>query len=301
MLYVSSVNKKAVCYSVTDSSTGKVVVYSSDELFDAARKSYTGIRGVNCGSGCVRDYSNSLRHEAMAIRDRVLGKVSDFGRDELERIYPVFSTNAYEIELPEWAEVVHGYTFLDAKKVTSVTCNAELQEISDYAFSGMSTLIEVNLNEGLRIIGKSAFMNSCVINVKIPSSVSCIRDYAFTNASDLESIVLPDTLKRIGVECFHYCGALSRVNIPKNCRRIEKGAFRYSAIRNLSFPSTLKFIGEVAFEGCNALDNLSIPDGCTEIGYNAFYLCNKLKNVKFPKNLTEEEIFHITQKGSWGF
>ena len=51
----------------------------------------------------------------------------------------------------------------------------------------------------------------------------------------------------------------------------------------------------------SSLETLAIRDKVLGVGYNAFYLCNKLKHVKFPKNLTEEEIFHITQKGSWGF
>jgi len=83
-----------------------------------------------------------------------------------------------------------------------------------------------------------------------------IHDYAFRNTIALTSVIIPENVTRIG-----------------------KGSF-----------------GQVVDIGASNLVSVQLPDGLTEIDEDAFWECNKLKNINFPTSLRTigECAFHNT-------
>jgi len=66
-------------------------------------------------------------------------------------------------------------------------------------------LTSINLPEGLQTIGNSAFANSGVMNVHIPSTITHIGDWAFGWASSLQTVHIGTNsqLQHIGSHAFH--------------------------------------------------------------------------------------------------
>lgn len=92
--------------------------------------------------------------------------------------------------------------------LTKVTLPSTIIEIKDRAFYN-SYLEEIKLNEGLKLIGESAFESSDIKSLVIPNSVSSIQEKAFQYCSDLKDVTFGTSLKLIGKEAFSSCGLAS--------------------------------------------------------------------------------------------
>ena len=51
-------------------------------------------------------------------------------------------------------------------------------------------------------------------------------------------------------------------------------------------PDSVKEIGKEAFYGCESLREISIPDSVTKIGEGAFKWCRSLREVRIPDSVT---------------
>ena len=166
--------------------------------------------------------------------------------------------------------------------------------IGDYAFSGCSTLP----------------------NVDIPVGVTAVGDYAFRGCSSLRSATLPTGLTSIGASAFYECAALGQVEIPSTVESIGGFAFeRCPAIHSMSvasgnpvydsrdscnaiietatnkliagcmntvIPANVRAIGDNAFSGCFMLTRAIIPKSVTAIGHYAFMGCTSLSSIDIP-------------------
>ena len=63
-----------------------------------------------------------------------------------------------------------------------------LTDIEDYTFADCVELAGVNIPQGVRKIGKSAFANTAHEGLRFPEKLEIIRDYAFSNCSQLVNI-----------------------------------------------------------------------------------------------------------------
>ena len=124
------------------------------------------------------------------------------------------------------------YCYCIGKTDTSYTLPQYCDAVHYYAFAGAPHLTTVTLNKNLRIIRDSAFYESSVTNVVIPSGskLNQIDDFAFENGW-LESINLDNatSLKTIGESAFA-CTGLSSITIPKSVTTIKPGAFQYCTL-----------------------------------------------------------------------
>lgn len=97
------------------------------------------------------------------------------------------------------------------------------------AFEGCSTLLSVELPDGLTGIGKSAFSHCCLLSeVRIPGSVLTIAEKAFFGCERLQNIQLGDGVGRIESQAFANCGPGGlpiMVDIPPSVTHIAHDAF----------------------------------------------------------------------------
>lgn len=109
---------------------------------------------------------------------------------------------------------------------------------------------DVIVPEGIKIINTSAFNNSTIRTIVLPSTLTKINDSAFANCKSLEYIEIPNSVTSIGYHAFASCESLTSFTIP----------------------DSVTSLGETVFWGCNNLD-LHIGKGLTNIQNNKPYSC----------------------------
>lgn len=151
--------------------------------------------------------------------------------------------------------------------VEAIDIPNDLTAISDYAFSGCTSLKSISFSERsqLQTIGTSAFENCINLSTAlIPIGVGQlteIGDNAFKSCSSLTGFQIPASVSILGVSAFEGCTALKTVEFGTG--------------------SLLTAIPNRAFNLCSSLTEICIPFGVTRIGENAFYGATSLQEVTF--------------------
>ena len=133
----------------------------------------------------------------------------------------------------------------------------------------------VSIPEGYDRIANGAFSNenaqSVLENVNLPNGLTLIGKNAFQNCSYIKSIELNEGLENIGESAFSGT-TLESVKFPSSLKIINDCAFANCHIYNLKFNAGLKYIGNSAFALSNAHTEqvLEIPASVIYIGPYAF-------------------------------
>jgi len=156
--------------------------------------------------------------------------------------------------------------------VTHVRVHHSVKVIAARAFAGCQKLVEVELCEGLEVIGGEAFRDCISLKrITIQSSVRSIGSLAFGGCEGLVEVKLCEGLEKIGDYAFFDCVSLRNIAIPPACR----------------------VVGVYAFEGCKSLRNIAIPPAC-RVGSGVFDRASALKKV-FPFNARSTTISEALQ------
>ena len=163
-----------------------------------------------------------------------------------------------------------------------------LNDIERWCFE--STALEsVDLsNTNVTIMKDGVFFNNTSLtSIKLPNKLENFWNYAFKNCTSLNNIEMPSTVKGIYISVFEGCTSLSNVTFNNSYTTLGDHVFKNCPLAAVTFPNSLNSIGEYAFEGTNLktvdLSNTqitSLPNGC-------FFICEKLSDVKLPKDLTD--------------
>mgnify|MGYP005772815459 FL=1 len=201
--------------------------------------------------------------------------------------------------------LIGGDTFLNCKN---------LKTIQYYDAEG--TLVgkegTVTLPEGIQIVGESAFEQSGVERVILPSSLTMVGKYLFRGCTSLayaeyltssykysstatstyifdgctalETVVLADTLTQLPTYMFNNCSSLKTI-------RTRTGTGDQAVINGSEgealLPSGLQALPNYAFYGCSSLTTVLLPEELIEIGSNVFNGCSQLAVIELPASLTE--------------
>ena len=130
-----------------------------------------------------------------------------------------------ELAIPKGVNVINEGLCSRCSALRRVRFEGEVWSIGEDAFY-RTALEDVELNEGLKEIGQSAF-GGCrsLKRINIPESVEVIRSCAFEDCIKLECMKLPEGLKRIGDGVFGSCLNLKQWNIPEGMESIGREAF----------------------------------------------------------------------------
>lgn len=150
------------------------------------------------------------------------------------------------------------------------------------------SLLDIKLPATLKQIARSTFYGCCSLNqIEIPEGVTVIGYGAFSNCYSIREVKLPATLVEIDIAAFFDCNSLEKIEIPDEVSEISSNAFNScDELREVKFPANLKLISYGAFYKCKSLEKIVLPDGLSEIQYDAFRECSGLKEVSFPSSLT---------------
>ena len=223
------------------------------------------------------------------------------------------SGRAYYFDVPDYVEAIGGEAFNNtnftcisiSKNVTTIGKGAfasckflkevyikgnKLTEIQDYAFSGCEMLEDINIPEGVVLIGYDAFF-ACgkLKSIILPGSLKEIGDRAFLGCNDLVEVVIKSNmLISIPDFAFNRCRSLKQINIPEGVRKIGSYAFdRCESLESVKMPNTVVKICAGAFIRCHKLEDIRLSDNLRSIEDYSFESCRNLDIREIPASVTE--------------
>ncbi len=243
------------------------------------------LKGFDCFSG-----DSSSKSEDIVIPDGVQKIGEDaFSCQNLHRVIICegvtdirkgafqFCNELSEVILPNSLKRIEADAFLGCKNLQSIKVSKNVKTISPSAFKGCEKLAD---NDGFVIVNGICFgFYGQSKNVNIPDGVSVIGEEAFIRSS-IETIVFPSTLKEIACGAFADCQALKEVHFPASLKTIDNYAFQdcISLSNEIVFPESLALIGVNCFSGCSLLPSVQGLEHVKTIGENAFSKCDNLAN-----------------------
>lgn len=139
-----------------------------------------------------------------------------------------------------------------------------VKEICKSAFSGKTSLTEINVPSNITIMGSSIFRGCTGLKKAVISAdITELPNMTFYDCKNLTEVKLYSEIEAIGEQAFLRCEKLTDINYPK----------------------TLRSIGKSAFSECTRLASAELPDGLAEIGSCAFLKCTSLTNACVPASV----------------
>lgn len=163
-----------------------------------------------------------------------------------------------------------------------------LNDIAKWCFEG-TALESVDLSNTEITTMKDGvfFNNTSLTSIKLPNKLENFWNYAFNGCTSLNNIEMPSTVKGIYTSVFEGCTSLSNVTFNNSYTTLGDHVFKNCPLTAVTFPNTLTSIGEYAFENTKLttvdLSNTKI----TSLSTGCFFICEKLSDVKLPKDLTD--------------
>ena len=176
------------------------------------------------------------------------------------------------IVLPEGVDRIPPYLFNCCYALTEiVNLPTRVDTIGHSAFNQCSKLTSIPVfSEGLKVIDRSAFYNTGLASVTIPSTVDSIGYQAF-GGTKITSVDIPASVTRLGSQPFYNCRSLVEATLAEGMTELPAEIFRNcSALTTLNMPQGIKKIGDYALFGCSKL-NFEIPSTVEVIGKSALY------------------------------
>ena len=225
--------------------------------------SHVKVIGTNAFSGCSNLNAGSLS-----------AKINQYAFE---------GTAIRHLEIKDISKVYEG-AYRCCDKLESVTISGN-GIIPAGLFAECSRLKNVTINEGITIIGESAFRETILKKLVLPSTVITVNDNAFAYCRHLEKAVLNESLNSIGCQAFMTTTSLSEINIPDSVRYIGSECFAFSGIKSARLPENDAFmvILRKTFLGCKNLEAIEIPDNVKSINDDAFNECTSLRHINLDK------------------
>ncbi|MDR3266955.1 MAG: leucine-rich repeat domain-containing protein [Tannerella sp.] len=153
--------------------------------------------------------------------------------------------------------------------------------IADDVFRGKG-ITNVILPSTLKTIGRRAFMENHIHELRLEEGLVSIGVNAFFSNRITAKLNLPETLTFIGASAFFF-NNITEIVIPHRITEIENSVFHYNRLEKLHIPNGVKKIGYEAFAD-NKLTTITISDSVIEIEHRAF-ADNPLFRITMPDNV----------------
>ncbi len=162
--------------------------------------------------------------------------------------------------------------------VTELSVPTGVKTIGDYAFAG-SNVTSVRLSDSVEGIGVGAFKNSKLSSFDFGgSAVTEILASAFENSA-LPSLTLPTSVTKLGDRAF--AGSAIAVFAGDGLLELGNSVFAgCTALHTVTLPDGAKKMGDLVFENCTSLTAITLPS-LEELGRMTFRGATSLKSVTF--------------------
>lgn len=183
---------------------------------------------------------------------------------------------AKSIVIPKSVETIGDFAFYNCSELEDLTISG-CKKINTYAFASCMNLENVVIEEGTAVIDESAFLNSGMKTISLPSTIEKIGSNAFTNCSNLTSFTVGDNNK--------YFKSIDGVLYSKD----EKTLIAYPSSKNLDnyiVNDNTTTIQNSAFYGNKVLETIKLPNKLKKIGALSFYNTKSLKSIEIPKKVS---------------
>lgn len=164
----------------------------------------------------LRSWSGSYKQ---VTKDRVIEAVWEYNTTP----GIIYSTD----ENQNFAEIESAYKYIQGEVYLGAYYDdKQILGIRPHAFSDCEGITDVYLLSGLLYIGEEAFSGcTSLLEIEIPKTVVRIEDGAFAGCESLETLVLKEGLQEIGAGAFENCTSLKEVVLPASLVRIDENAF----------------------------------------------------------------------------
>lgn len=158
-----------------------------------------------------------------------------------------------------------------------------LAKIAPGAFANNRSIRNVTIDEGIKVIGASAFEGSSLETVILPKTLTTIGNKAFYQCKKLKDINLPEALTAMGEFAFSKCNELRSVVIPGSVQKIEKGTFQdCSQLTKVTLSEGIEELGEYAFKNADKMKEITIPKSMKTMGWQSLGVYYGLKRIEIP-------------------
>ena len=189
------------------------------------------------------------------------------------------------------ATAIGEHAFDGCTTLVSLDIPEGITSIGDYAFAGCSSMEHLSLSNTILSIGNYAFQNctgEITIHCDIPDAE--ILDGSFIGTfekSQFTKVVISDWVTKIGNKAFYECNTIKSITIPKSI--IEFGTDSFNGCSGeLTVNCNIRNAGET-YEGVfykAKFTKVNITEGVTNIGSRAFLNCSSITSLYIPSSLT---------------
>ena len=226
-------------------------------------------------------------------------------------------TNLLNVTISDSVSYINPYAFSGCSSLTNITLSNNIPCIEYEVFQGCSSLTSITIPDGVSVIGPGAFKNcSSLESITIPNSVNQIDYEAFWGCSSLTSITIPNGVSRLDYSTFDGCTGLQNIvenliyikttdnpyfclqdttsdsvtsfTINENTRLIAEEFFNYLSITSITIPDSV--ISLPVISNCQSLESITLGRGVTVYFSYTINSCPNLKDVYFPRSVTQ--IYH---------
>lgn len=117
----------------------------------------------------------------------------------------------------------------------------------------------------------------------LPNSIKYVETESFDGVK-IKELVLNDNITEIPYGTF-IMAEIDILEVPSNVKKINKGGFFFSYIKNFKFSEGLEEIEAEAFDHCEKIEEIVLPKGLKKLGDQAFNNCYNLKKIYIPKSV----------------
>lgn len=209
--------------------------------------------GRHAFSGLVNVQSISMPYSLTSIEDNAfewVGETAGIEKIDFTGTVRSFGSEVFahsgvkKLNVP-YADSWGINAFQYCTQLERVTFDDNITSIPKNMFGGCTNLTDVDLPDKLTSIGESAFWNTGLSTVSIPSGVTTISTAAFSGCQNLYRVEIPEGVTAIKNSAFYNCKALQSVVIPASVQEIGSQAFwECTALKMIRFMGSLPQISK---------------------------------------------------------